>query len=412
MTSHAAVLGRPLQLPRGPVVRNRFFKSAMSEVLATPDGAPNGRLARLYGTWADGGVGLQVTGNVMVDHRALGEPGNVIVEDERHLEALATWAGAGKAEGARIWMQLNHPGKQSPKALSREPVAPSAVPLGPGLSRFFGTPRALLGDEIEDIVGRFATTAAVAKKAGFDGVQIHGAHGYLVSQFLSPHHNRREDEWGGSADNRMRFVLAILAAIRAAVGDNFPVGIKLNSADFQRGGFTEDESMAVVQALVAAGVDLVEISGGSYEAPAMAGARVKPSTLAREAYFLEYATKVRGLVGDVPLVVTGGFRTATAMAGAVSSGAVDMVGLARPLAIEPDLPERVLRGEDFQSIVRPLKTGLSFIDKGAMLEVTWYERQLARMAAGKAPAPDRGAIASLIGTMWSTGIQGLRRRRG
>ncbi len=406
----AAILGRPLELRRGPVIKNRFCKSAMSEAWGTDEGAPRPGLDNLYRTWAEGGLGLAVTGNVMVDRGALGEPGNVVVDDERDLELLRAWAEAGQVDGGRIWMQINHPGKQSPKFMSPEPVAPSAVPLAAKLAPLFNPPRALEADEIEALVRAYGRTAAVVQKAGFDGVQIHGAHGYLVNQFLSPHHNQRDDAWGGTAEKRMRFVLEVIAAMRSAVGEDFPIGLKLNSADFQRGGFSEAESMAVVQAVEAAGVDLVEISGGSYEAPAMTGIRAKESTLKREAYFLDYARRVRQLV-KLPLVVTGGFRSAAGMAAAVQSGDVDMVGLARPLAVEPDLPDRILQGEDFHSLVRPIRTGLDAIDKRGILELSWYNRQLARMCAGKAPLPGMGAWRSLAGTVFAIGWKGLSRTR-
>lgn len=401
-------LSDPLPLRRGAPLPNRIMKSAMSEILGTPAHAPSAGLPTLYRTWAEGGLGLSVTGNVMIDRTALGEPGNVVVEDDRDLPLLQAWAEAGKARGGHIWMQVNHPGKQSPTFLSKAPVAPSAVPLGHGLEKAFATPRALEDDEIEDLIARYGRTAGVAKQAGFTGVQIHGAHGYLVSQFLSPHHNRRTDRWGGALENRAAFVMAVYRAMRAAVGDDFPVSIKINSADFQKGGFTEEESIEVIAALVDAGMDFIEISGGTYEAPAMTGAR--QSTRDREAYFLSFAEKLRTRV-DVPLAVTGGFRTATGMKDAVESGAVDVVGLARALALDPDLPERVLAGEDFQSGVRRHTTGFKTLDKMTMLDVTWYENQLARMAAGKRPKPSMFAWTSLLLTMWRQGRQGFRARR-
>jgi len=200
-------------------------------------------------------------------------------------------------------MQINHPGKQIPRFLSREPVAPSAIPLGRGLDKLFATPRELADSEIRDIISRFAFVAGKAQETGFSGVQIHGAHGCLVSQFLSPRHNKRTDEWGGSPENRRRFVLAVYQAIRDTVGPDFPVGIKLNSADFMKDGFSEEESMDVVRALSEAGIDLIEISGGTYEAPAMTGFKAKASN-EREAYFLDYADAVRRHT-DVPLMVTG-----------------------------------------------------------------------------------------------------------
>jgi 2,4-dienoyl-CoA reductase-like NADH-dependent reductase (Old Yellow Enzyme family) len=235
------------------------------------DGAPKPDLAALYGTWAKGGIGICVTGNVMIDHRALGEPGNVIIEDETHLAALQKWAKAATQNNTQCWVQLNHPGKQAPKGLNKETVSPSAVPFRKDMQAFFPTPRELTEPEIQDLIQRFANAAAIVQKAGFTGVQIHGAHGYLVSQFLSPHHNVRTDQYGGSPENRRRFVLEIYHAMREKTGAAFPISIKLNSADFQRGGFTEEESLDLIRVLAEAGMDLIEISGGTYEAPVMTG---------------------------------------------------------------------------------------------------------------------------------------------
>ena len=324
-----AALSDPLTLPCGLVLPNRIMKAALSEGMANKRHAPDERLERLYSTWSKGGYGLIITGNVMVDGTQLGEPGNVVIEDERNLDALSRWVKATKDGGVPIWAQLNHPGRQSnPLELGATPVAPSAVPLAmPGSP----TPRALTTAEIEDIIERFAAAAKVCETAGFDGVQIHGAHGYLVAQFLSPLSNRRDDEWGGDPARRMRFLIEVVRRIRSRVSPGFAVGLKLNSADFQRGGFTEDESRGVLAALAGEGLDLIEVSGGSYEQPAMMGAAAD-STRAREAYFLEYARTVRSIVGDVPLAVTGGFRSRSAMQAAVDSGECDVVGLGRPTA--------------------------------------------------------------------------------
>ncbi|MCI5061610.1 MAG: NADH:flavin oxidoreductase/NADH oxidase family protein [Algiphilus sp.] len=398
-------LKRSMTLQCGAVLKNRLVKSAMSEALGTTDNRPTARLERLYGAWADGGIGLSVTGNVMVDRRAIGEPNNVVIEDEADLDALKRWARAGTRNDTALWMQINHPGKQSPKGLNRETVSPSAIPFRKDMAAFFATPRALSAPEIEDIVRRFGRTAAIAQKAGFSGVQIHGAHGYLVSQFLSPHHNHREDDWGGTPEKRRRFVLEVLAEMRRQVGTDFPIGIKLNSADFQRGGFTEEESLATIEALAAHGIDMVEISGGTYEAPAMTGVVKKASTLAREAYFLEFADKVRARV-SVPLMVTGGFRTAAGMAAAIDSGAVDLVGLARALAIEPDLPQRLLRGEAPRHAVRPITTGIKAVDRMALMEVAWYTRQLRRIGEGRRPRPQESGLRSfaigIVENGWNT----------
>lgn len=395
MTPHAT-LAQPLTLPNGVVVKNRLLKSAMSEALGARDGAPTPELTHLYQAWAEGGIGLCITGNVMIDHAALGEPGNVVIEDERHLAELKTWAKAATRNGTQCWVQLNHPGKQAPKGLNQETVAPSAVPFRADMQAFFATPRELSDIEVQALVLRYANAAAVVKKAGFSGVQIHGAHGYLVSQFLSPHHNTRTDIWGGSPEKRRRFVLEVYRAIRKKVGPKFPVGIKLNSADFQRGGFTEEESLDTIRALADAGMDLIEISGGTYEAPAMTGVKthqepVKESTRQREAYFLEFAEKARATVGT-PLAVTGGFRSGKGMAQAIQSGAVDMVGLARILAIEPDVPQRLLSGKAPVHQVKPITTGIKAIDKMGILEISWYTGQLKRIGRGEAPKPNESGL--------------------
>ena len=404
------VLSQPLVLRNGATIKNRLLKSAMSEALGTTDNNPTERLVRLYGAWADGGIGLCVTGNVMIDRRAIGEPNNVAIEDERDLDLLRRWAEAGTRNSTQLWMQLNHPGKQSPKGLNRETVSPSAIPFRRDMQAFFNTPRELTAAEIDDLVQRYGRSAAVAKKAGFSGVQIHGAHGYLVSQFLSPHHNQRTDQWGGSAENRRRFVLAVLAEIRRQVGPGFPIGIKLNSADFQRGGFTEEESLATIQALAQGGIDHVEISGGTYEAPAMTGI-MKETTRARGAYFLDFADKVRTAVPQLPLAVTGGFRSLAGMAQAITGGAVDCVGIARALAMEPDLPNRLLAGQEALHAVRPITTGIKLIDRMALMEVAWYSRQLRRIGEGRAPKPRESGLASFAAGMLENGWHTFKTRR-
>ena len=409
-----AVLAQPFHLPRGGVVKNRVCKSAMSEALGTRQGRATPELARLYGAWADGGVGLCITGNVMIDRRALGEPGNVVIEDDSQMAELQAWAQAATRNGTHCWVQLNHPGKQTPKGLNKENVAPSAVPFRKDMQAFFPTPRELTDAEVRELIARYGRAAGIVKRAGFTGVQIHGAHGYLVSQFLSPHHNQRTDEWGGSAEKRRRFVLAVLAAMRAEVGADFPIGIKLNSADFQRGGFTEEESLDTIRALAEAGIDLIEISGGTYEAPAMTGVKTqaapaKDSTRQREAYFLAFAEKARQAV-QVPLVVTGGFRSLEGMAAAISSGAVDLVGLARAVAIEPDVVNRLLAGQAPREQVRPIKTGIPPIDRMGLMEVSWYTGQLKRIGRGEAPRPNESALWVFLKTVFKQMGWGRKKR--
>ena len=255
--SEEVQLSSSLQLRSGLVIANRVAKAATSEKLA-PTGEPTPRLARLYERWGRGGAGLLITGNVAVDRNGLEARGNVLVEDDQDLGALHRWAEAAQRWGGRLFMQLSHAGRQSPRSATWEPVAPSSVPLQ-GLRAVFARPRALEDAEIVAIIGRFARAAGVAKRAGFAGVQIHAAHGYLISQFLSPLTNRRTDRWGGSLDNRMRFLLEVLRAVRGAVGETYPIAVKLNSVDFQRGGLSREESMEVAAAIDAEGIDLLEI---------------------------------------------------------------------------------------------------------------------------------------------------------
>jgi len=334
-------LAQPLTLPCGAVVPNRLVKAAMTEGLATSRGVPTPELERLYALWSDGGAGILLTGNIQVDRLHLERPGNVIIEGEPDAElraALSNWATAGVRRGNHLWAQLSHAGRQTQKIVNRHPKAPSAVKLGlPGGQ--FGEPVAMTVPEIEDIVGRFGIAAAAAQKAGFTGVQIHAAHGYLLSEFLSPRVNRRRDDYGGDLANRARALLEVVQTVRAAVGREFPVSVKLNSADFQKGGFAFEDSLQVAQWLEQAGVDVIEVSGGTYEQPKLLGMEgleaeedqhVAHSTRMREAYFADFAIAMRQQV-SIPLMVTGGFRTRSVMETAIESGSADLIGIARPL---------------------------------------------------------------------------------
>ncbi|MET8208796.1 NADH:flavin oxidoreductase/NADH oxidase family protein [Streptomyces sp. NPDC005373] len=406
-----------LTLPNGQVLPNRIMKSALSEALADKRNAPDHRLEQLYRTWSRGGYGLIITGNVMVDRTQLGEPGNIVIEDDRDLAALTRWAATTKDAGIPTWVQLNHPGRQSNMlALGHTPVAPSPVALNlPGATE----PRELTSVEIEDIVERFATAAEVCEAAGFAGVQVHGAHGYLVSQFLSPLSNRRDDEWGGDPERRMRFLLEIVRRIRSRVSPGFAVAVKLNSADFQRGGFTEGESRAVVAVLAKEGLDLIEVSGGSYESPAMNGSAAA-STRAREAYFLEYARTVRGLVGDIPLAVTGGFRSRDAMEDAVATGECDVVGIGRPTATTPDAADVLLTRRAEAVVAHQMRYGMRRVlgkiaDLKALdgvLDLSWHADQLHRLGAGLEPDLGRGRLAATVSMVRRNGSTSFRRKRG
>lgn len=406
LSASTAALGEPFELPCGAVVPNRFYKAAMSEAMADGDGRPTPELTALYRRWAAGGTGLIVTGNVMVDGRHLGEPGNVVVEDERFLPQLREMAEAARSGGGQAWVQMNHPGRQSPRLSNAEPLAPSAVPIE-GMEQMFLPPRALTVDEIAEIVQRFATTAAVVKEAGFDGVQIHAAHGYLVSQFLSPNVNRRDDRYGGPVENRMRFLVEIYEAIRAAVGPDFPIGVKLNSTDGTEGGFTEQDALAVAEHLGSLGLDLLEVSGGTYTTPEMQG------TEGHGAFFADFARQLAA-VKTCPVVVTGGFRDLETMGEALSSGVTDLIGLGRPLVMEPELPRQILDEGRTEPVVLPrISTGNAKLDeivRAAMVN-TWYEMQLRRVAKGKTVPRTGNGLAAMAFAVYIHGFRALRPRR-
>ncbi len=398
-----------LALPCGAVLANRLAKAAMTEGLADPGGRATPELARLYGLWADGGSGLLITGNVQIDRDHLERPGNVIIhgpQDAAALAGLRAMADAGKRGGGHIWMQISHAGRQTQVTVNPYPKAPSAVAVGlPG--KQFGLPEALTEQEILDLIERFGVAAEAAKDTGYTGVQIHAAHGYLLSQFLSPRANVRSDQWGGSLENRARMLMAVVARVRAGVGPEFPIGVKLNSADFQKGGFAFEDSVIVAGWLQDAGVDLLEISGGSYEQPAMmdiAGMQApdmppqKASTTAREAYFVDFAKTMRASL-TMPLMVTGGFRTRRAMNMALSQGAADVIGLGRPLCVDTAGPAKLLAGADeldrWESKLKLLPPWLSFVGGLKMMRAVegfavtyWYYAQLD--ALGRTGKPNIG----------------------
>jgi 2,4-dienoyl-CoA reductase-like NADH-dependent reductase (Old Yellow Enzyme family) len=404
-----ATLASPLELACGVTLTNRIAKSAMSEQLGSLTNDTTPELINLYRQWASGGPGLQVTGNVMVDRRSVGEALNVVIEDDRDLDGLKAWAEAAKSGGAPAIVQINHPGRQTLRSVSSVVVAPSAVRLNiPGAP--FPKPRALEASEIEEIIERYATAAEISVRAGFDGIQLHGAHGYLISQFLSPLVNKRDDEWGGDPERRRRFVIELARATRAAVGPDKIVAIKLNSADFQRGGFSEEESLEVVRLLGEEGLDFLEISGGTYEKPAMMGAaskKMSERSIAREAYFLDFAAKAKQ-VTPMPLMITGGLRSSAAMTEAINDG-IDIVGVARPVCLETDLPRRLINEPTTVARLKPIRTGISKLDSPA--DLWWSNIQLRRLGAGKQPRRGLTGWESIGHALVRDGVNGLRRKR-
>ena len=373
----------PVELRSGQVLRNRIAKAAMEEGLAGQGQLPDERLIALYRRWGAGGAGLLITGNVMVHAEALTGPGGIVLDADSPLEPFTAWAQAGKAAGAAMWMQISHPGRQVQADMPGVVWGPSDIAVDLGRhSKRFGRPVAMTTEQIRDTITRFATTAERAELAGFDGVEIHAAHGYLLSQFLSPLVNNRTDEWGGSLAHRARILLEIVRATRAVVSPEFAVSVKLNSADFQRGGFDADDAQQVIGMLATLGVDLVEVSGGSYESPAMSGRPTDGRTAAREAYFLELAADLAGN-SPIPLMLTGGI-TRRDTAESVLAEKVSVIGMGTALAVTPDLPERWREGLGPAGALKPV----TWSDKplASLAQMAQVRYQMRRMAAGKDPA--------------------------
>ena len=388
----------PLKLPNGQTLSNRLCKAAMEENLSETGQIPGRNLTTLYKRWSYGGAGLILTGNVMISPSALTGPGGIVLEDGVDIAPFKAWAEAGTANGNQLWMQINHPGRQLYLAMEEEAVAPSAVPVNIGkYSNLIAPPRALTDSEIHDLIDRFARTAALAEKAGFTGVQIHAAHGYLINQFLSPLTNKRTDKWGGSPENRARFLFQTLKAVRQAVSPDFCVSVKLNSADFQKGGFQLEDAMEVTKGLNLLGVDLLELSGGSYESPAMYGETDGTSTSKREAYFISFARRI-ATVATMPIMVTGGiYRKSTAIDALAKDEAgfnVDVLGIAKAIAHDPDLPNQWRSGSMQEVILPRVKWKNRTLAGVAATAVA--RRHIVRLSFGKSPGANLLPLTSLI----------------
>lgn len=367
----------PFQLPCGAVLKNRLAKAAMTERFSNGDLKPNQKHFRLYNQWSNEGAGLLITGNVMLESKHLESAGNVVMNPE-FLPELNTWAKEATVNDNHCWVQISHSGRQTSIFNNLKPVSPSNVKLNK--LGFFAKPRPLRLDEINQLIEQYAQAALLSKNAGFTGVQIHGAHGYLISQFLSPNTNRREDDWGGNLENRTRFLFEIIKRTRELVGLEFPIGLKLNSSDFQKGGFSEEDSLWVIQNLEELSVDLLEISGGTYEnAEFLLASNIRESTKKREAYFLDFANKVREQ-SKIPLMVTGGIRSLDFCNEALSKGWFDVVGMARPFLLYDHFAQRFLENqlvpEEFS-----IRTGIKAFED--MAEAGFYNLQLDNLATGK-----------------------------
>ncbi|MDA9064356.1 NADH:flavin oxidoreductase/NADH oxidase family protein [Pseudomonadales bacterium] len=418
MNTAAPKLFQPLTFPNGKTVPNRLCKAAMEENLSDEGQIPGDRLHRLYRRWVEGGVGLILTGNVMVAPDALTGPGGVVLQESTDIEPFKRWAEAGKSEDGQFWMQINHPGRQVYAAMGETALSPSDKTMDMGnFSKMFAQPRAMTEEEIEVLIQRFTATSKQAELAGFTGVQVHAAHGYLISQFLSPLTNLRSDQWGGDINNRARVLIEIVKRIRQSVKPEFCVSVKLNSADFQRGGFELHDAKAVIQLLNELNVDLVELSGGSYESPAMQGrvtekdAEKPETTLRREAYFVDFAREIAS-VAKMPIMVTGGILRRVVAEQALEKDSagfgVEMLGLAQAMAFRPDLPNQ-WREHELEIKLPQVNWKNKTFAALAVMSVT--KVQLKRLAQGKSPKANVSPFFSLIGDQIETNKRTKRYRR-
>lgn len=391
--SSQSVLFQPLTLPCNKVLPNRVIKSAMEENMSGAQLLPDRNLFSLYRYWAHGDLGAIITGNVMVDRTAMTGSGGVVLDAESPLAPFAEWARVMRSGGALAIMQINHPGRQVFKTVNKTAIAPSAIPLQLGrYSRQFAQPQAASCEQIYTITQQFVTTAMRAQEAGFDGVQIHAAHGYLLSQFLSPLVNQRDDQWGGSLANRARLLINIVSQVRASCGNDFAVMVKLNAADFQRGGMTANEAIEVVAHLNNLGVDVVEISGGSYESPAMQGRAEDPKAIRREAYFMDFA-KAISQVAQMPVMTTGGIRR-QAVAEQVLAQGCQLVGIASALASTPELVKIWQQKPGFEATT----VQCHWPDKtlASLVTMAMVRRQLRRLGNDLSTLEQPSALGSLV----------------
>lgn len=394
----------PLPLSSGHVLQNRIGKAAMEENMAEYGQLPGEALFNLYTRWANDGPGLIITGNVMVSPDAMTGPGGIYlgketIADPNTRAKFEQWAKAGKQNGTTLFMQISHPGRQVYATMKTDIVSASntKVAMDGMMDKMFVPARALSEPEVLAMIERFADTAEAAKIVGFDGVQIHAAHGYLVAQFLSPLTNLRQDKWGGSLENRARFLLEIARAVRARVGKKFGVAVKLNSADFQRGGFAVSDARTVVKWLNDEQIDFVEISGGSYESAAMAGEPIDgeelSSTLSRELYFIDFAKEISP-IAKMPLMVTGGVTKKATAELALSEGGVDIVGIARAYGFSDKIVSNWIADRAHEIILPTIKSKNKPIRVLGLMSMT--KENLYRMGTDRTPKPSYMVLPTII----------------
>jgi len=383
-----SALGESITFPfSGRTARNRFLKAPMTERLCNWNkegeninarGFPSEEYTRLYQRWGEGEIGVIVAGNLMLRYDAVEAYGNPILQDDHdnRTEAYRKVSEVAKAHGSLFVAQLSHPGRQGGAALNPNPVSASDVQLKiEWAGNKFNKPRALTVPEVKDVVKMWGETACLCHKSGFDGVQVHCAHGYLLAQFLSLTTNKRTDEYGGELENRSRIIFEIIDEIKRRVNDpSFIICVKLNSVEFQPGGQTPDDCKNLCLKMEQYGVDFVDLSGGTFEGRAFE--HKKESTKARESYFIEFAEMIRPLLKKTKIYVTGGFRTASGMVHAIQDGACDGVGIGRPLGAEPFLCKEILEGRITGAIENYVPLPLNTQGTGSQLHQIGYGEKM------------------------------------
>ncbi|CAO4373159.1 unnamed protein product [Caenorhabditis nigoni] len=377
----SAILGEKLHFPNGKTAQNRFLKAAMTERLSTYSpgdlknhGLPTPQIMNVYDKWGHGQFGMTLTANVIVHPTNLEGLGNAIIfqegESSERRALFTQWAQLMKQDGSLAVMQLSHAGRQTPIYVNPSPWSASDVQLQ-AKDLLCGKPIALTTDQVKtEVIDRFVYAASYAYECGFDGIQLHGAHGYLLSQFTSPTTNKRTDKYGGSVENRNRLILEIYDEIRKAIpSKDFLIGLKTNSVEFQAKGTTLEDAKKMCEAYEKRGFDFVELSGGTAEKFLFAHQR--ESTKKREAFFAEFAEQIRPVFKNTVVYLTGGFRTVGAMVDAVQRNTTQGIGLGRPVTAEPDLPKKILSGSVPSAVhdaFNPNEMSLTLIASGAQIQ--------------------------------------------
>lgn len=397
----------PLQLRCGLVLKNRIAKAAMTECLADEYSRPTKELCRLYETWSKGGAGLLITGNIQVDRRYLERPGNVCIDGKQtdeQIRLLKEYAKSGKHNNTKIFAQISHAGRQSNGLVNMSPVGPSDIALQNVPKQLFGKPRAMTLDEIQNLKERFIYAVNVCIECGFDGVQIHAAHGYLLSSFMNPLANNRTDKYGGSLENRSRLLMEIVSEVKEkCIKDRkFALCVKLNSADYQNGGFTTDESLIVAKKLANI-IDILEISGGNYDSSIfrenellledddklhakldniISKHDLKKSTALREAYYLKYSRDIINVVKkdldncDMKIMCTGGFRSKQIIIQSLSTNGTDLIGIGRPLCGNPNAINDLLNSKNDNYCLERYEGRIKFGFFLSFLNSVWLQRKI------------------------------------